>query len=209
MKSLYVCETCGKEVYEKFGSGRFCSRSCANKRKHSLETKLKISESICNKQHKKFDENEVSRRHQNKAISTFECEFCGKAFPTFLRLKYHVTQSHKNEDISKYRKVKVTCKDKVVEINYTKDQLEAYRKVHTACEICGKTIDEIRAEPNHFKNLSVDHNHSTLQFRGLLCNNCNTNLGWLEIHMDNIFNYLNSRGSQDNRILESHKKNQI
>ena len=30
MKVLYYCEKCGKPVYEKFGSGRFCSRSCAN-----------------------------------------------------------------------------------------------------------------------------------------------------------------------------------
>lgn len=28
---MYLCEQCGKEVYEKFGSGRFCSRSCSNK----------------------------------------------------------------------------------------------------------------------------------------------------------------------------------
>ena len=30
---------------EKFGSGRFCSRSCANTRQHSKETKNKISSS--------------------------------------------------------------------------------------------------------------------------------------------------------------------
>lgn len=28
---------------KKFGSGRFCSRSCANTRKHSEETKSKLS----------------------------------------------------------------------------------------------------------------------------------------------------------------------
>lgn len=28
---MYLCEQCGKEVYEVYGSGRFCSRSCANK----------------------------------------------------------------------------------------------------------------------------------------------------------------------------------
>ena len=27
---MYHCEYCGKEVYENYGSGRFCSRSCAN-----------------------------------------------------------------------------------------------------------------------------------------------------------------------------------
>lgn len=28
---MYICEQCGKEVYEVYGSGRFCNRSCANK----------------------------------------------------------------------------------------------------------------------------------------------------------------------------------
>lgn len=28
---MYLCEQCGKEVYEKYGSGRFCNRACANK----------------------------------------------------------------------------------------------------------------------------------------------------------------------------------
>ena len=39
----HKCETCGKVMTEKFGSGRFCCRACANKRNHSKETKQKIS----------------------------------------------------------------------------------------------------------------------------------------------------------------------
>ena len=41
----YICERCGKVVEDsdKFGSGRFCSRSCANSRQHSEETKHKLS----------------------------------------------------------------------------------------------------------------------------------------------------------------------
>lgn len=38
-----ICEKCGKEHDGTFGSGRFCSRSCANIRSHSIETKVKIS----------------------------------------------------------------------------------------------------------------------------------------------------------------------
>ena len=40
---MYFCETCRKPVYNKFGSGRFCCRKCSNSRKHSEETKKKIS----------------------------------------------------------------------------------------------------------------------------------------------------------------------
>lgn len=40
------CEKCNKEHDGTFGSGRFCSRKCSNRRILSKETKLKISNSI-------------------------------------------------------------------------------------------------------------------------------------------------------------------
>lgn len=40
------CERCGKEILSVFGSGRFCSRSCANTRKHTEEQKQKISSKL-------------------------------------------------------------------------------------------------------------------------------------------------------------------
>ena len=42
----HECERCGKIMTEKFGSGRFCSKSCANKKEHSNATKIKISKSL-------------------------------------------------------------------------------------------------------------------------------------------------------------------
>lgn len=44
-----ICERCSKEFegkYSKWVTGRFCSRSCANARIHSEETKIKISKSV-------------------------------------------------------------------------------------------------------------------------------------------------------------------
>ena len=40
---VYRCEKCGKIMTEKYGSGRFCCRSCANSHKKSEQTKNKIS----------------------------------------------------------------------------------------------------------------------------------------------------------------------
>ena len=40
------CEKCGKLMTEKYGSGRFCSRYCANSKKHSQEDKDKIRLSL-------------------------------------------------------------------------------------------------------------------------------------------------------------------
>lgn len=42
----HTCEKCGKVMTEYFGSGRFCSRSCANSRQHSEESKNKIKTSV-------------------------------------------------------------------------------------------------------------------------------------------------------------------
>ena len=41
-----LCQKCSKEHNGSFGSGKFCSRACANSRFKSEETKLKVSSSI-------------------------------------------------------------------------------------------------------------------------------------------------------------------
>lgn len=46
MDILYYCSKCGKAVYEKYGSGKFCSRKCANSRTFSKETNEKRSKSV-------------------------------------------------------------------------------------------------------------------------------------------------------------------
>ena len=45
LQEKHKCEHCGKIMTEYYGSGRFCSQSCANSRKHSIDTKQKISNS--------------------------------------------------------------------------------------------------------------------------------------------------------------------
>ena len=49
IKEKHICEKCGKIMTEKFGTGRFCSRSCANSRQMSKNTKEKISETLYKK----------------------------------------------------------------------------------------------------------------------------------------------------------------
>ena len=41
-----ICENCNKEHDGSYGSGRFCSKSCANARHPSDKTKEKISKSL-------------------------------------------------------------------------------------------------------------------------------------------------------------------
>lgn len=54
----------------------------------------------------------------------------------------------------------------------TKESWNAlYKEQNGVCAICQK--------PNTSKSLAVDHNHTTLAVRGLLCDKCNTALGLL------------------------------
>ena len=76
-------------------------------------------------------------------------------------------------------------------LDITKEYLSNYRQLHATCEICGK----VETKSNHKNqnkpnNLSIDHNHNTNKFRGLLCRNCNSRLGWYENNKEIIDNYL-------------------
>ena len=72
----HTCENCGKVMTEKYSSGRFCCRSCANTRKHSEETKSKLSSAT---------KNSASIR-KIKLLVEYEqnpkfCSICGKTLP--------------------------------------------------------------------------------------------------------------------------------
>lgn len=56
------CENCGKIMTDKFGSGRFCSRACANGKPHSEETKKKISQSLAGNINSAFRSEEAKIR---------------------------------------------------------------------------------------------------------------------------------------------------
>lgn len=70
-----------------------------------------------------------------------------------------------------------------ITLDVTNEEVDRYRKLHQSCEICGKKCSV------HNK-LSVDHNHETGKFRGLLCFRCNIALGHLENHLENTKKYL-------------------
>lgn len=77
---------------------------------------------------------------------------------------------------------------------YRKDQLKAkfgitpeqYQAMHDAqqgvCAICGEP--ETRVRSGRLCTLAVDHDHVTGAVRDLLCNRCNTGLGWFQDRAD-------------------------
>lgn len=74
------CERCGKVMTAKFSTGRFCSRSCANGRLYSEESRNKISKSVSNTL-----TTTLNMRRNNAQLYYEEfpklCEVCGSIIP--------------------------------------------------------------------------------------------------------------------------------
>lgn len=85
-----VCEKCGKEFFEDWRKDlktirknpipRFCSKSCANSRIQTKETKEKISNSIKTSKKAELARNNIKRKPAAKILKI--CPTCGKSFET-------------------------------------------------------------------------------------------------------------------------------
>ena len=173
-------------MIEYYGSGTFCSKECARgfsnyKGVYNSITKLKHQ---INKTGETCDTDILD--------DNYKCPVCNKYYRTKLGISQHLKKAH-NEYYENNNYYIIDNKP----INITHKELEEYRKIHTKCEICGKDVEDIINENNHFKNLCIDHNHITYKFRGLLCVTCNRSLGWFEKNEKNVLEYLNNKGREN------------
>lgn len=79
----YYCEKCGKLVTKKFGSGRFCSRKCANSHYLSDISKKKISQSVKdNPYHIHSNRTTLNLQYFDRIKQYYKnpnkCKICGK-----------------------------------------------------------------------------------------------------------------------------------
>lgn len=162
-----ICEKCGKEHDGSYGSGRFCSQSCA----------------------RSFSTTNNSRKEINKKISN---KLAGRKCKMTKNRQNYLSKRH-NDYISKKLDKAVWVNGDTLDI--TNRELDQYMLTHTVCEICGKSETAItytgntnRTKPNR---LCIDHDHSTKKFRGLLCVSCNSKLGWYQNNKEQIEKYLN------------------
>lgn len=144
--------------------------------------------------------------NKGKRSKEFYCQYCGKICKNANSLSNHERLCHdnpnrqisyvnhgkmpehtKNYYITKYKTRNGDILDK------TKYEIDEYAKEHKHCEICGKTIEESNKWKSKYapKQLCIDHDHSTMKFRGMLCSTCNRQLGWYEKYKDYIEKYLN------------------
>lgn len=180
----HTCENCGVIMKEYFGTGRFCSRACANSRgERPIETKYKISQALSKT--KRTSEQFIEEKELEKFQRTEICPICG--FKTNLHgMRSHLAYCKKKHGIKTFAKVVG------VELDITVEDLSNYIADHPNCEICGKTIAETvkYTGKTAAKRLCIDHDHITGKFRGMLCQVCNRQLGWYEHNEEKIKRYL-------------------
>ena len=83
------------------------------------------------------------------------------------------------------------CKDGLYRYGMTRvDMISLLALQHGKCAICSKELQLFSGTSGGF----IDHCHKTNKVRGILCNRCNTNIGWLE-NLDKtvefIYEYIN------------------
>jgi hypothetical protein len=100
-----VCEVCGKIFrladVNKTSSGRFCSRSCANKRKHTESTKNKIKNTIKNTYRHKSKDHIL-----NTDLEIRDCIVCGKSFQTIHKYRTKTCSKQCTNILIKQTKIK-------------------------------------------------------------------------------------------------------
>lgn len=174
----HECKRCHKIMSSRFGSGVYCSRKCANTKKHSDVTKKKISEAVS----KTLNSSDFKSKFIRIKVI---CEICGK----------EVAKSSYKGHLAKHNSLVTVVNSKTrIKLNITNRDLDEYRKSHIVCEICGRTeTASTGKDRSKFNKLTIDHDHKTNKFRGLLCFKCNTNLGFYEKYKDDFERYLQSK----------------
>lgn len=164
-----ACIECGKQYpcYKKqqFEKRKYCSTDCMYSSNEYIESRNKGAKSAAQKSTAWMKNPELHRRAVEAARRT-KVEKYGAFSDRRVRMK--------NGDI----------------LNITNGELDKYRDTQTRCEICGKEEKISSGKTAQPNKLSVDHNHETLLFRGLLCCDCNRKLGWYENLKDNIEAYM-------------------
>lgn len=74
------CERCGKVMTVKYGSGRFCCKSCANSKKHTEETKKKISNALTGRTYERTPSLRNTPQELYE-VNPKKCTECGVSLP--------------------------------------------------------------------------------------------------------------------------------
>jgi hypothetical protein len=108
---------------------------------------------------------------RSKALGKLQkyCKSCGKKYR---KTHYLANRRHYIEKAAEYKK-KHSVRHSIMSHGLQSQDAEVRKALGSTvtCEICG-----VKPEGR----LSIDHDHATGKFRGLLCHSCNLGIGWLK-----------------------------
>lgn len=178
----HVCERCGKVMTEKFGSGRFCSRACANARDHSAETKEKIRQALVKPEElkKKRVRPKVDKLPRDKVIKEPNtCVVCGVTLGKHSRTGYcaaHLKEHKRQLKIQHWLETgDIGLKpDSTIRGGFRDYILE---EQNDCCAICGMPA-VWNSKPLAFilDHIDGDASNSTRDNLRLICPNCDSQL---------------------------------
>lgn len=121
------------------------------------------------------------RRKIGKGGLNAPCKVCCKKYRHSPGQKLRESNYAKHKKSWKNKNTRKRCREWYLKNNYALTQKEflfIYVNQNGCCAVCKKPValDKIR----------IDHNHETGKVRGLLCNECNLDLGTIEKRLGNI-----------------------
>jgi Recombination endonuclease VII len=154
---------------------------------------------ICNTCKKEKTEDQFVKWHKTKDGLTYDCRECRAINykkwydnnPTKVKEKRRLEREYRKDYYnSPDRKLKYRQKyiEKKFEIPYS-EYNKMFEEQKGVCAICSKPETSSKCT-----YLSIDHDHSTMKIRGLLCVSCNRGLGMFWDNpelLQNAINYLN------------------
>lgn len=135
---------------------------------------------ICNKCGKEKDSSEFYIKKNGK-VHSYVCKECVKE-------RYKQWRNNNLSQSSETKRKYMLLKRYDITIE---EYEEMFNRQEGKCAICGIHENDTKPGPFGIKRLCVDHDHNTGEVRKLLCNNCNSRLGWYELNKINIKTYLN------------------
>lgn len=154
MSSIKFCEKCGKEISVVFGSGRFCSRACANARVRTKESKALVAAKISASIQKHYDEG-------------CKCEKCGNIFHSkdlARKLCFDCLPSViRNVKVDKVPKTLLDVSSRTIS--------KILRRMDLPCSCCGFFVKNVVLDIHHIKPKSEGgtNDMSNLTY---ICPNC-------------------------------------
>lgn len=216
-----VCLTCSKEFKLtknglRGGRGKYCCRECFYK--SSKHPRKRVLCQFCREEmevtHGQFKRGKkyCSKDCQKKAMGwnrnggTKNCLRCDKEFYTmpsksgrkFCSIECKKMPIDKCKNCGKVERLRFNrfchkCyrRDYQYKIKYGVSLNFIEPRLLDGCEICGN---------KEKKYLRVDHDHKNGKFRGILCNNCNSFLGYAKDNQNNLVKAIKYLGRQDGRL---------